>query len=309
MKPIQKLTSKFFTLLALISLAFLSSCEDEKPKPPVDLPLTVAPTQRGLLLYSGSTNTTASGSLAYPTFLSTLAADPAIIGVNLQVKTLTYLVPLYFKSATNDTPFVSPFINEIHRYTAGPDSTAVPTFWMNNSYLGNASTTDADILFHYNKNVAGTNPSIGVAAKAKTTNTNSIEITYKIATYSTLQGDYHVSILILEDSVSGYQAGANNSYVTHRNVIRASAINNAGGIPSAVNSIPLITNPSHNSTVEKTATFTFQDVRQSVKDLYPSLIYWDYNAKNTSVLVCVWKKTASSSKPYEFVNAVLTPVN
>ncbi len=309
MNAILKYTSKSITLLAILFIAFLSSCEDEQPKPPVELPLTVTQTQRAMLLYSGSTNTTASGSLAYPTFLSTIAADPSIIGVNMQVKTLTYLVPLFFKSATNDTPFVSPFINELHRYTTGPDSTAVPTFWMNNSYLGNASTTDADILFHYNKNIAGKTPSMGIAAKAKASTNNSIEITYKTAAYSALQGDYHVSVLILEDSVSGYQAGSPNSYVIHRNVIRASAINNAGGIPSAVNSIPLISNPANNSSVEKSMTFHYEPIRQSVKDLYPSLIYWDYNPQNTSVLVCIWKKTASASKPYEFINAVLTPVN
>ncbi len=309
MNAILKYTSKSITLLAILFIAFLSSCEDEQPKPPVELPLTVTQTQRAMLLYSGSTNTTASGSLAYPTFLSTIAADPSIIGVNMQVKTLTYLVPLFFKSATNDTPFVAPFINELHRYTTGPDSTAVPTFWMNNSYLGNASTTDADILFHYNKNIAGKTPSMGIAAKAKASTNNSIEITYKTAAYSALQGDYHVSVLILEDSVSGYQAGSPNSYVIHRNVIRASAINNAGGIPSAVNSIPLISNPANNSSVEKSMTFNYEPIRQSVKDLYPSLIYWDYNPQNTSVLVCIWKKTASASKPYEFINAVLTPVN
>lgn len=295
-------------IFGTILIATLSSCEDDKPKPPVELPLTVSQQQRGLLLYSGSTNTTASGTLAYPTFLQTIAVEPNIIGANLQVKTLTYLVPLYFKSPTNDTPFVSPFVSELHRYTSAPDSTAVPTFWMNNTYLGNASTTDADILYHYNKNIAGTSPVMGVAAKAKAVGTNSIEISYKVATYNTLQGDFHASVLVLEDSIDGYQAGSANAYLTHRNVIRASAINNAANIPTAVNSIPILSNPANNSEVEKSLTFTFEPVRQSVRDEFPSLIYWDYSPTNTSVLVCIWKKTSSQSKPYEFVNAIKVPV-
>ncbi len=308
MKSALTSTLKSISLLTLVCIAFLSSCEDDKPKPPVELPLTVSPVQRALLLYSGSTNTTASGSLAYPTFLSTLSAEPTIIGANMQLKTLTYLVPLYFKSATNDTPFVAPFITELHRYTSAPDSTAVPTFWMNNTYLGNASTTDADILFHYNKNISGSSPSIGIAAKAKAGSNNTIEIAYKTATYGSMQGEYHASVFILEDSVAGYQAGSSNSFVTHKNVIRASAINNAGGVPTAINSIPLLSNPTNNSIVEKTLSFSFEDIRQSVKDLYPSLIYWDYKPENTSVLVCIWKKTSSTSKPYEFINAVIAPV-
>lgn len=295
-------------IFGTIFIATLSSCEDDKPKPPVELPLTVSQQQRGLLLYSGSTNTTASGTLAYPTFLQTLSVEPNIIGANMQLKTLTYLVPLYFKSATNDTPFVAPFISELHRYTSAPDSTAVPTFWMNNAYLGNASTTDADILYHYNKNVAGNSPILGVAAKAKAVGTNSIDITYKVATYNTLQGDFHTSVLILEDSVDGYQAGSANSYVTHRNVIRASAIKNAASIPTAVNNIPILSNPANNSEVEKSLTFTYESVRQSVRDAFPSLIFWDFNSSNTSVLVCIWKKTNSTNKPYQFVNAIKVPV-
>jgi len=307
-----KLIYNLFKATCLLLLAnvaiFASSCEDNNPKPPVELPLTVEASQRALLIYSGSTNTTSCGSLAYPAFLSALSNEPNIIGANMQLKTLTYLVPLYFKSATNDTPFVAPFITELHRYTSAPDSTAVPTFWMNNQYIGNASTTDADILFNYNKNVAGFTPDLGVAAKAKSLSNNQIEITYKTKSFKSLQGDYHASVFILEDSVEGYQAGAPNSFVSHRHVIRASAINNAASIPTAVNSIPMISNPSANTEVEKTATFTYEPVRQTVKDMLPSLIYWDYVPTNTSVLVCIWEKTTSSSKPFEFVNAVKVPV-
>lgn len=303
------ITKKVGYLILISATAFFAaSCEDDKPKPPVELPLTVEATQRALLLYSGSTNTTSCGSLAYPAFLSAIGNEPNILGANMQLKTLTYLVPLFFKSATNDTPFVAPFITELHRYTSAPDSTAVPTFWMNNQYIGNASTTDADILFNYNKNIAGKSPELGVAAKAKALGTNQIEITYKVKSYQSLQGDYHASVLILEDSVDGYQSGATSSFVAHRHVIRASAINNAAGIATAVNSIPMISNPSANTEVEKITSFTFEPVKQSIRDLLPSLIYWDYVPSNTSVLVCIWKKTTNSSKPFEFVNAVKVPV-
>ena len=123
-----------------------------------------------------------------------------------------------------------------------------------------------------------------------------------------LTGDYHLSALIIEKAVDGYQTGAVNSYVTHKNVIRASAVQNAIGIPIAFSSNSLLSNASKNSEIEKTINFQFEPVRQTVKDNYPSLIYWDYLPDNTSVLVSVWKKKTSGTKPFEFVNAVWADV-
>jgi hypothetical protein len=298
----------YFFRIFLLSFIF-SACEDTVKPPVTETVLIVENVQRGLLVYNGSTNTTASGSLANPVFDQIIAQKNSnLITANLQLKTLSYLIPLYFKSSTNDTPFIAPFITEFFHSVSGPDTTAVPTFWMNNSYIGNASTTANDINFQYNKSITGTTPLVGVAATAKPLANNNIEIKLKAKAFDNLTGDYHLSVLVIEKAVDGYQAGATNSYVTHKQVIRGSAVQNAIGIPIAFSSNPLLSNPAKNSEIAKTLNFQFEATRQSVRDNYPSLIYWDYLQENTGVIVSVWKKTANPSKPFEFVNAIWADV-
>ena len=306
MKSTIFLFKNIFYIIGIFILPFVfTACEDTVKPPVTETVLVVENVQRGLLVYNGSTNTTASGSLANPVFDQIIGQKTSnLIAANLQLKTLSYLIPLYFKSATNDTPFIAPFITEFFHSVSGPDTTAVPTFWMNNTYIGNASTTAADINFQYNKSITGATPLVGVAATAKALANNNIEIKLKAKAFDNLSGDYHLSVLILEKAVDGYQAGATSSYVTHKQVIRASAVQNAIGIPIAFSSNALLSNPAKNSEIEKTINFQFEATRQTVRDNYPSLIYWDYLQENTSVIVSVWKKTTNPNKPFEFVNAI-----
>lgn len=310
MKSANTVFKNIIYFFAVCSLPFVfTACEDTVKPPITETVLIVENTQRALLVYNGSTNTTASGSLANPVFDQIIAQKTNnLIAANLQLKTLSYLIPLYFKSATNDTPFIAPFITEFFHAVAGPDTTAVPTFWMNNSYIGNASTTAADINFQFNKNITGATPIIGVAATAKPLANNNIEIKLKAKAFDNLSGDYHLSVMVIEKAVDGYQAGATGSFITHKQVIRGSAVQNAIGIPIAFSSNALLSNPAKNSEIEKTINFQFEATRQTVKDNYPSLIYWDYLQDNTGVIVSVWKKTTNPNKPFEFVNAVWADV-
>ena len=105
--------------------------------------------------------------------------------------------------------------------------------------------------------------------------------------FSPASGDYYLSVLLCEDGIDGSasagaykQNGTSDPEYKHEYVLRASSVDgNAYGVK-------ISSNPSDGSTVEKDYTFTLDP---SWKNVYPVAI--------------VWRKDASSSPLYKYINS------
>ena len=105
--------------------------------------------------------------------------------------------------------------------------------------------------------------------------------------FSPASGDYYLSVLLCEDGIDGSastgaykQNGTSDPNYKHDYVLRASSVDgNAYGVK-------ISSNPSDGSTVEKDYTFTLDP---SWKNVYPVAI--------------VWRKDASSSPSYKYINS------
>ena len=119
-----------------------------------------------------------------------------------------------------------------------------------------------------------------------------IEVDAKVKFFEAGQGDYYLSVLVLEDGIPGgtsapgnyQQAGTNDPNYTHDFVLRASA---HAGLPYGES---ITTNPSADDEVDKSYSI----------DLDSS---WDTD--NVYAVCIVWKKDTSNGRPYyKYINAL-----
>jgi len=251
-----------------------------------------------------------------PEFKKLVAANDIdnIVPVDYHSSSSSRLVPLWTK-AGNDTLFIAPFAAQLLTTVSNIDVTtgqySIPTFWLNNSLIGSSNIKVGDI--QNNAVSANSNPvEIGVAASASASGQN-LSIKYKLKAFAPEAGsDYYVSAFIVEKSVNTLQtvSGSGDVATDHERVIRASALTNAAGAPTAFSTAAIMTSPAANAEVEKTISWTYTAIPQAVKDKYATfgLPWWSWNPSNTGVVIAVWRKVTDPVKPYFLVNTVYADV-
>ena len=182
---------------------------------------------------------------------------------------------------------------------------------LNNSLIGSSNIKVGDI--QNNAVTANSNPvEIGVAASASASGQN-LSIKYKLKAFAPEAGsDYYVSAFIVEKTVNTLQtvSGSGDVATDHERVIRASALTNAAGAPTAFSTAAVMTSPAANAEVEKTISWTYTAIPQAVKDKYATfgLPWWSWNPANTGVVIAVWRKVTDPVKPFYLVNTVYADV-
>lgn len=305
-----------FTFVALF-IGFAPSCKKEKneteekeiikeEEKKEDPQMVVQEKQRSILVNVSATWCGPCGQNGGPTFKSAISTlgTSEVIPLNLQTGS-SRLTP-YFKKQGLDNPdsvFIAPIFGPIfpslYIQTNAQGGFSIPSFSMNNQFLGTSNTTSTTIVNtanEYNKNA----PVLGVAAK-KIISGNKISVDVKSKFFKEGTGEYHWVVLALEKEVIGYQlvgSSANNSY-EHRYNIRASMQN------GELYNQDLWGNSFANGNIAVGAEFTksfslnYQDLEIAPKF---QIIEWKLNADNTAIAVMVWKKVGDK---YEFVNGII----
>lgn len=304
-------------LMALLSasvVGMMQSCGTDSPPGSSTAALTVAKTQRSLLIYNTATWCGPCGAYGSPEFKATLAARDvnSLIAIDLHSSSSSYLVPTFVK---NDTLFISPFAQQLYGQTK-PNG-YIPHFYMDNSFLGNTGTTSATMTKFaddYNSAQQAAGVEVGVAANASLSG-NKITVNYKLQAFTPESGaKYHTSVIICEKSVDCYQAGASGTFTSHKNIARASALTK-GGVQTAFSENAIMSNPAKDAVKEETATYDYVAVPTATKNLINSSTqsasgfdfgWWNLNKSNTGVAVIVWKYISPTE--YFYVNSAWADV-
>jgi len=259
-----------------------------------DAPLTVANKQMAFMVYNTATWCGPCGAAGGPAFKANID-NADLVSIDLHTSGSSQLVPYFMKAGgTNDTLFLSTFAPQIYAQTK-PNG-YIPHFYMNNLFLGNSDVTGTSILSAVNTVKANT-PLAGVAVKATNSN-NTINISYKAKSFTNISGDLHMSLLICEKSITGYQAGAPGSITDHKHIVRATAYGTVNDQSTAFSKTAVLSNPTGGQEVEGSQSFTFSAL--PIASRYSSVNKWNYSAANTMVVAVLWKKNGTA---WEFVNA------
>jgi hypothetical protein len=309
---------KKLLLLAVVAASFAGIMQSCKPDSPdgggSNASLTVTNKQRSLVVYTTATWCGPCGLYAMPEFKKLVSANDIdnIVPVDYHCFGNSRLVPMWTKP-NNDSLFVAPWAGQLvttfANYNASNGSVSVPSFWLNNSLIGGSNIKATDI----EQSASQTNSypvEIGVAASASASG-QTLNIKYKLKAFAPEAGsEYYVSAFIVEKSVTAIQnvSGVGDVSTEHERVIRASAFSNASGTPVAWSTNASMTSPATNTEVEKTISWTYQEIPASVKAKYVGYTYWNWNPANTGVVIAVWRKVTDPLKPYYLVNTVYTDV-
>ncbi|PHX92332.1 MAG: hypothetical protein CK532_03745 [Flavobacteriales bacterium] len=297
----------FFLLTFSLTGLFQSCKKDPANNVGPSASLTVTNKQRSMVVYNTATWCGPCGLNAKPEF-SKLVADnnkDNILPVSFHNSNSSTLVSIWAKP-NNDTLFVAPYLFELQQIVTNMQS--IPCFWLNNSLLG--STPKYNDLVNNAADANGYKTEVGVAASASASGMI-LNIKYKLKAFAPEKGDYYVSAFVVEKKVNALQNIQNSGYVAsdHYNVMRASALTNASGKPSAFSTTAIMSSPIANNEVEKTISWTYTDVSPTIKAKFPNFSFWKWDTANTAVVVAVWRKlTDNPSKPWYFINAVWVDV-
>jgi hypothetical protein len=249
--------------------------------------------QKSILVYNTATWCGPCGTYGGPMFKSVLS-NPDLISIDLHTSGSSYLVPYYMRAGgTNDTLFLSTFASRIAAQTK-PNG-YIPHFYTNNTFLGNSEVTKVAVENAVNIFKVQT-PAAGVAVKASNSN-NKITIDYKAKSFAANTGDYHLSLLLVEKSITGYQAGAPGSITEHHNIVRATAFGTVYDQSTGFSTNAVLSNPAAGQEVSGTQTFQFEALPIAAR--YSNVMKWNYSAANTMVVAILWKKNGAA---YDFVN-------
>jgi hypothetical protein len=249
--------------------------------------------QKAILVYNTATWCGPCGTYGGPMFKSVLS-NPDLVAIDLHTSGSSQLVPYYMKQGgTNDTLFISTFSSKLAAQTK-PNG-YIPHFYTNNTFLGNSEVTKVAVENAVNLFKAQT-PAAGVAVKASNSN-NKITIDYKAKSFAANTGDYHLSLLLVEKSIMGYQAGAPGSITTHEYIVRATAYGTVYDQATAFSPAAVLSNPAAGQEVSGTQSFQYEALPVAAR--YSSVQKWNYNAANTKVVAILWKKNGTA---YDFVN-------
>lgn len=302
-------------LLSASVVGMMQSCgSDSTPSGGGTAALSVAKTQRSLLIYNTATWCGPCGAYGSPEYKAAITARDAnsLVAIDLHSSNSSYLVPTFMK---NDTLFISPFAMQLYAQTK-PNG-YIPHFYMDNSFLGNTGTTAATMTKFaddYNSAQQTAGVEVGVAANA-TLSGNKISVNYKLQAFNPeASAKYYTSVIICEKSVDCYQAGASGTFTSHKNIARASALTK-GGNQTAFSENAIMNNPAKDAVKEENASFDYVAVPTATKNLINSSTqtasgfdfgWWNLNKANTGVAVIVWKIISPTEMFY--VNTVWADV-
>jgi hypothetical protein len=309
---------KNLLLLSFLALAigFAPSCKKDKKetkeeekeiiKEKEDPQMVVQEKQRSILANVSATWCGPCGQNGGPTFKSAISTLGTSEVIPLNIQTGNSRLTPYFKKQGLDNPdsvFIAPIFSSIfpslYIETNAQGGFSIPSFSMNNKFIGTSNTTSTNIVNNaneYNKNA----PLLGVAAKKSITG-NKINVDVKSKFFKEGFGEYHWVVLVLEKEVIGYQlvgSTANTSY-QHRYNVRASMQNgelynqNLWGEAFSTGDVAI--------GKEFTKSFSLNYEELTVNSGF-NLIEWKLKADNTAIAVMVWKKLGDK---YEFVNGIL----
>lgn len=302
---------KKFLLFSIITISLtglFQGCKDPVGGGTSSSPLTVAKKQRSLVVYNTATWCGPCGLYAKPEFNKLVEANDKdnVVPVSFHNSSSSSLVSIWAKP-DNDTLFIAPFLFELAPIVTNMQS--IPHFWLNNSFLGTSNVKFNDLQSSA-ANANGYPTEVGVAASASASGMT-LNIKYKLKAFAPEKGDYYVSAFVVEKKVNALQTILNLGVVAsdHYNVMRASAINNASGKPSAFSATAIMSSPIVNAEVENTISWTYTDVSPTIKAKYVGFTFWNWNPANTGVIIAVWRKlTDNPLKPWYLINTVWADV-
>jgi len=241
---------KKFVLLLLLTTLTLNSCKKDKNS---QKPLSPTQEQKGFAINYTATWCGYCGSWGAPLIhdYSNDAPEGAIICTHASGDPMHNNL---YNSFKND------------RTTNG----GIPTHW-----VGDILTQSSSAM----TNLLSQVPVAGVDYRYKI-NGNSIDIDTKVKFFENTQGDYYLSVLILEDGIEGNssagsyaQSGTSQSYPNddykHDFVLRASSVQG-----QAYGEL-IATAPSNNKVIEKSYSIDI-DPTWSKNNIYPVCIIWKY---------------------------------
>lgn len=278
---------KLLLIVSAAALTFVVACKKKTDDPAPAEPAK----QNSLLVYNTATWCGPCGAYGSPTYKAILD-EPGMVAIDLHTSGSSYLVP-YYKKPSNDTLFVSPFAFQLYNQTM-PNG-YIPHFYMNNSFLGNSSVTSSQIKTA-NDNFTKNAPKATIQVSAKANGSDVINIDYTTKFIDALSGDYHISLLVVEKAIDGYQASAPGNFTTHKHIVRASALTGTLANQTAFSASAIASNPAAGTTKTGTATFTFE----TYSNIPAQIIKWNYTPAANEIVAILWKKSGTS---YEFVNA------
>jgi len=285
---------KLLFIASAVALTMTVACKKKKTDGPAADAFTVENTQRTLLVYNTATWCGPCGTYGGPTFKGTLD-NPDIVAMDLHTSGSSLLTAIYTPGgAKKDTAMVAPFA--IYLYAQTKPNGYIPHFYANNTFLGNSEVTTASITSAANTFKA-TAPTAGVAVRA-TASGNVINIDYKAKAFSAGSGDYYMSLILCEKSVTATQNGAPGGITDHKHIVRATAYGTAASPLDAFSPSPVMSNPTAGQEISGSKSFTWELPALAVR--YNSFKRWDvFTPANTMVAAILWKKNGSN---YDVVN-------
>lgn len=299
---------KKLLLLAVISasvVGMMQSCKKDTPTGANGATLSVVKKQRSLLIYNTATWCGPCGAYGAPIFkgaINTMSSDD-LVCIDLHTASNSLLVPYYY-DGNKDSLYIPPFASQLYSQTK-PNG-YIPHFYCSNSFLGNASgitsQTITDYATNYNKNAV----EVGVGANASLSG-NKFTVNYKLQAFAPEAGaKYHTSVLLVEKSITSYQAGAANNSIVQEHIVRASMQTDQLNRQTAFSQTAIMDNPAVNATLEKTATFDNVPASAKWVSALPTFGWWNLNKTNTAAVVIVWKYISPTELFY--VNSVWVDV-
>ena len=251
--------------------------------------------QNTLVVYNTATWCGPCGVYGGPTFKGILD-NPDIVAIDLHTSGSSLLTPIYTPGgAKKDSAMVAPFA--IYLYAQTKPNGYIPHFYANNTLLGNSEVTSTSITSAANTFKAAT-PTAGVAVKASA-NGNTISIDYKAKAFSAGSGEYYLSLILCEKSVTATQTGASGGITEHKNIVRATAFSTAASPLNAFSPTAVLTNPTAGQEVSGNQTFNWE--LPALASRYNAFKRWDaFTPSNTMVAAVLWKKNGTA---YDLVNA------
>jgi len=279
--------------------------EKEKEKEEIPTGLVVEKKQRSVVSNLSATWCGPCGAFGGPAF-KTAAQELGtneLIPLNIQGSGSSKLLPLFMRPGVDSiyiVPVQSMMFSSLNIQTNANGSFGIPSFSMNNNFLGTSNVTAALIKSNatsFNSN----SPVVGVVAKKKIEG-NKITVNAKCKFFENAEGEYHWVAFVIEKKVKGIQAVNGVGQVPdyeHQYMVRAS-MQDGEMHDQKIWGTNAFASGSISSGKEFEKTFTLNYVKYDFPANY-GLIDWNLDNDNTGIAIMVWKKTATPNK-YEFVN-------
>lgn len=274
--------------------------------------LVVTQKQRSMVANLSATWCGPCGAFGGPNFKNAAAelGMSELIPLNIQGSGTSKLLPYFRKTGVDhpDSVFIlgvqGAMFTSLNIQTNANGSFSIPSFSMNNVFLGTSNVTSSMIVNNaksYNAN----NAKVGVVAK-KNISGNNISVDVKCKFFEDAEGEYHWVAYAIEKKVKGIQnvnGVGNVADYEHQYMVRASMQNTTGAEITEMDKQSIwgagsFASGSIKSGSEFSKKFTLKYVNFPIDPKF-QLITWDMKPENTGVAVMVWKKVGNK---FEYVN-------